>query len=861
MIKFKNRETVASFLFTAQYERSYFERINVMKKIISVILAAVIAVSSLCMISVQAEEAKGEEYYKYHLFGSEILSDYTKTTNDQGAWTFNGNGNPYLNLANAVSYSGWSTGYFKDTVVGDFICSFNPQRLINGGVRFRGSYDADKKYSGYMLAYNGDGAVYIGKYVNGGLSVISAAACSPAATDTWTLRCSGTSIQFLVGDTVKINTTDATYSSGDIGLYLLDLNALNNFGVWQNSAGSKGASIIATSEIASKIVPFGTSDFALAGNVLWVRGQRVFGGALLNKSECSDFEMSVQINTVQNGGVLFRRSEGTGGKNGYIAASNGEGKLYIGKYVNGALSVLAAADYVHTTWDKWTVRAVGDKISVYINDASAPILSVSDSTYASGKIEFYLYFAATVCNLSVSGIAKKGTMILSTEIAQKNLSATNMESWSAEGRKIIYSGSGSSWMEITGVNASDFIMTFDLNSWTSGEFQLRRNADENGVDAIAFGADGTNIYAGKFTDTAWAALNGAANAVAGGSPWAKGFASPAGSKITVLCVGSRLAVYVGSDFSAPYIEINDSTYTSGNIGVHLNGAAEIENLEVYALNDIAVLDSASLTLGCDLTMNYYIKVNTTGDYTMTFERKGTVSDHIEGTAADGLLKFAYEGINPQCMTDNITAKLWLAVGEEKIEVLSKDYSVREYITALYGSSDSASLKTLLADLVAYGAAAQVYSGYNDDMIDEAIDWTPSVFDASDIADSKSSTTAVSDDNKVKSAALILGNVNYIRFNASVSDAMIAVNADGEDYTDKCSIVYGENGVTVTTGALTAKDNGTVFEVILYNDGGILHKVTYSANSYILAKCGSSDTALANLVQRLSCYGISAEAYK
>ena len=30
-----------------------------MKKIISVILAAVIAVSSLCMISVQAEEAKG----------------------------------------------------------------------------------------------------------------------------------------------------------------------------------------------------------------------------------------------------------------------------------------------------------------------------------------------------------------------------------------------------------------------------------------------------------------------------------------------------------------------------------------------------------------------------------------------------------------------------------------------------------------------------------------------------------------------------------------------------------------------------------------------------------------------------------
>ena len=128
---------------------------------------------------------------------------------------------------------------------------------------------------------------------------------------------------------------------------------------------------------------------------------------------------------------------------------------------------------------------------------------------------------------------------------------------------------------------------------------------------------------------------------------------------------------------------------------------------------------ANMTLGEDLTVNYYAEIDPAhAGAQMRFTRNGKVTV-VDGVATEtpNLYKYSYSNIAPQCMGDNIKAELIL--GEAVLDV-QEEYSVKTYcMNTLAKSAETlnmseekySALRTLIADILTYGAKAQLYRGY------------------------------------------------------------------------------------------------------------------------------------------------------
>jgi len=82
---------------------------------------------------------------------------------------------------------------------------------------------------------------------------------------------------------------------------------------------------------------------------------------------------------------------------------------------------------------------------------------------------------------------------------------------------------------------------------------------------------------------------------------------------------------------------------------------------------------------------------------------------------DGFYVFTLEGINPQCMGDNIYAKLFYEGKEVARHGYGegKEYSVEINLNNLLKDyPDDAALVTIVNDIIAYGEAASAYKQHN-----------------------------------------------------------------------------------------------------------------------------------------------------
>ena len=127
------------------------------------------------------------------------------------------------------------------------------------------------------------------------------------------------------------------------------------------------------------------------------------------------------------------------------------------------------------------------------------------------------------------------------------------------------------------------------------------------------------------------------------------------------------------------------------------------------------LTDASLSLGADLTMKFYVTVDERDEF-LEGELKLKVTmcektvEITEYTVVDGKLVFIFEGIAPQLMTELIDVELYR--GDTKIDE-RLDYSVKENAQTLITSYPSnTNLVRLLSDMLRYGEAAQKYREYN-----------------------------------------------------------------------------------------------------------------------------------------------------
>lgn len=306
------------------------------------------------------------------------------------------------------------------------------------------------------------------------------------------------------------------------------------------------------------------------------------------------------------------------------------------------------------------------------------------------------------------------------------------------------------------------------------------------------------------------------------------------------------------------------------------GFAPVSYTLICLGDSVSEISTASLNLGTDLTVNFYATLSaerTSAQMRFTMNGK-TVT--VDGVSADNdMYKYAFKGINPQCMGDTILAEL---IFEDQV-IDSLEYSIRSYCDKVFameytelGMTETKynALCVLLADLLEYGAESQIYNGYKTDaLVNEGISGK-SEFSHVLQSDSKLVTAKTVEGVAFKSVTLRFDKSNQIYFLFSapdVSKAQILVVADsgnavlysGSDFTEYSGTTY-----MIGTEDINATNYDDVYTAVLLYDGEVVQSFNYSVASYIYSKQNQMSEGVLSNIARLSRalynYGKAAEAY-
>lgn len=281
---------------------------------------------------------------------------------------------------------------------------------------------------------------------------------------------------------------------------------------------------------------------------------------------------------------------------------------------------------------------------------------------------------------------------------------------------------------------------------------------------------------------------------------------------------------------------------------------------------------ASLSLSNDINIVYKALVPSyyTNAY-MVFTFAG-VDYTVYGTKnSDGSYSYMFTEVLPQMIGENIKATLY-ATNEygEQVSVCVKEYSVLTYCTNKLKSSTDAKFKTMLSDLLVYGAAAQKYSGYKTDALVtaglESI-MTPTEFSSVDASANKQQLTGTADASaKWRSAGLLYENAMamYIKFAAtdiSNLEVHITINGETEIYTKNDFILDSDGYYKIYyRGIYFTEFDDAVVATFHRNGAQIGQTLNYSINTYVYKNQNHQDQATRELMRATYNYGASAYTY-
>ena len=250
-----------------------------------------------------------------------------------------------------------------------------------------------------------------------------------------------------------------------------------------------------------------------------------------------------------------------------------------------------------------------------------------------------------------------------------------------------------------------------------------------------------------------------------------------------------------------------------------------------------------LNVGGDLSMKYYVTAFGDGvsTETLTMEflflgKKTEVSGVYDSETR--MYVFTLDGINPQCMGDEIDAYLLLD-GEEKANKL--DYTVEENLLALREKyKDDTALVALVNDILAYGSAASEYKGYGS-MTDDYVS-----------SDREIPTTNVAPSDAFTGYTVTFGQMNYIKIRVNLADGNTLYLGETDITNELVDGIYKTAGIAPT-------DFDNVFNFTVKNGDETVATFALSVNDYISAM--QNDASIGNLVKALYNYGVSAEVYE
>lgn len=288
---------------------------------------------------------------------------------------------------------------------------------------------------------------------------------------------------------------------------------------------------------------------------------------------------------------------------------------------------------------------------------------------------------------------------------------------------------------------------------------------------------------------------------------------------------------------------------------------------------------ASLTLQDNLNVNYKADASLFGEggyenpyVIFSFNGVETiVSDYrIEGNK----YVFDFTDIAPHQMGDTIYSTLYATHNGEEYASKTREYSVLEYCNNAfdnYGSDEYAELRTLLVDLLNYGAMAQMYMSYKvDDLVNASLTDTQKAWGTSTDREIESIRnlkyeTIANPTVSWKGAGLNLEESIAIRLKISAQDiegmSLRVTTSAGSVSIDSSKFFETTGGHYVFVDCLCAAQvSETVYITVLKDNVAVSNTLRYSIESYAADNMNSVDENGANLLKAMIRYGDSAKAY-
>ncbi len=331
--------------------------------------------------------------------------------------------------------------------------------------------------------------------------------------------------------------------------------------------------------------------------------------------------------------------------------------------------------------------------------------------------------------------------------------------------------------------------------------------------------------------------------------------------------------------------VGDTVTLKGDIK-NYNGTIEfVQNSTLEDIEYIAKVIRASLILQENLDINFRLITDQFDAATdeiglqVVLNGKTTVCEGEVDDENDKQYIYTFENITPALMADEMTVTV-LVNGEPVHEIT---YSVAEYCYKLLRQTDNATLKTLLVDLLIYGAKAQLYINHNVEnladkgLTDDELDFATPDEDLPELENVTQIAGKIDEEDAIysfKSVGLNLTDGIIIRVKLVLNEgkehsaaASLCINS----YIDG---LLEETSVPGTYYAYAKVDNPTFFDtgiqLRVVNQGelnpSLSHTLYTSAASYcasILAKCADgriTDEALKDIVVALVKYAYSVKAY-
>lgn len=293
-----------------------------------------------------------------------------------------------------------------------------------------------------------------------------------------------------------------------------------------------------------------------------------------------------------------------------------------------------------------------------------------------------------------------------------------------------------------------------------------------------------------------------------------------------------------------------------------------------------VINTVSLSLESSITMNFKVlksSLSSFDEFYMTFECGGKEEKVTDYKETDKYYVFSYKGINPQLMNDNVTAVLHAKNKSEEYTSPEKIMSVREYAYTMldrYSDDEHSKLRTLLVDLLNYGAAAQIYAGYqtdnlvNSDLTDVQKDWASK--DTTEFKNIRNLNykTISNPTAEWKTCSLVLKNSIMVKVKFSAKDVenktveIVLKNAKFT-YTKDDFVNNGDGTYYVYCNELFANELSDDLLFTIYENGKpCSNTMLFSVESYArLVRDNYKDKPLDKMTTAMMLYGNSAKAYK